>query len=64
MTAKKSTKTGKNFRGGGEEIFWLARKIYPCLVPEENLARAVHTWVPTRSKQKKTIEKTCELNCK
>ena len=25
MTAKKSTKTGKNFRGGGGEFFWLAR---------------------------------------
>ena len=33
MTAKKSTKTGKNFRGGGEEFFWLAR-IY---TPEEKL---------------------------
>ena len=33
MTAKKSTKTGKNFRGGGGIIFWLAR-IY---TPEKTL---------------------------
>ena len=29
MTAKKSTKTGKNFRGGGEGFFWLARIYTP-----------------------------------
>ena len=29
MTAKKSTKTGKNFRGGGEEFFWRARTYTP-----------------------------------
>ena len=30
MTAKKSAKTGKNFRGGGEEFFWLARIYTPA----------------------------------
>ena len=34
MTAKKSTKTGKNLRGGGEEIFfWLARIYTPAVTP-------------------------------
>ena len=29
-TAKKSTKTGKNFRGGGGRIFLAGQNIYPC----------------------------------
>ena len=29
---KKSTKTGKNFRGGGEEFFWLARIYTPAVL--------------------------------
>ena len=28
---KNSTKTGKNFRGGGERIFLSGQNIYPCL---------------------------------
>ena len=31
MTAKKSTKTGKNFRGGGIGIFLAGQNIYPCV---------------------------------
>ena len=37
MAAKKSTKKGKNFRGGGEEFFWLARIYTPDLKWIENL---------------------------
>ena len=32
---KKSTKTGKNFRGGGEEFFWLARIYTPAEMLEK-----------------------------
>ena len=32
MTAKKSTKTGKNFREGGGRIFLAGQNIYPCLL--------------------------------
>ena len=31
MTAKKSTKTGKNFRGGRGNIFLVGQNIYPWL---------------------------------
>ena len=34
MTAKESTKIGKNFRGGwGGGIFLAGQNIYPCLFP-------------------------------
>ena len=36
-TAKKSTKTGKNFSGGGGRIFLAGQIIYPCVNVWENM---------------------------